>query len=125
MPYEITTFQLPCGARGGRIEWSGTISAEESVEVIKQLSPGGTLHGLPTLVVTQKASTMTPEARALFGNHNYAQWMAGVDTNTVMRVTANFIIRVKRTKWLRLFADEQEAVRWLDERAREDARAGA
>ena len=65
---------------------------------------------------------MTPEARAVFGRHTYAQWMAGVGTNPMMRMTANFIIRVKRTKWLRMFADEQEAVRWLDERARENAR---
>ena len=51
------------------------------------------------------------------------EWFAIVVTNPVIRVASNFIMRDSTTARLRrkLFSTEEAAVRWLDERAREDA----
>ena len=49
-----------------------------------------------------------------------ATWTGIITTNPVMRVTANFLIRVNKVKKQRLFSKEAEAVQWLEERIKED-----
>jgi predicted DCC family thiol-disulfide oxidoreductase YuxK len=80
------------------------------------------MYGMPALVLTQHMQDMEPEARSVFGGWKEttpAEWFALVMTNPVVRVTANFIFRFSKTTRRRIFGTEAEAIRWLDERARE------
>ena len=124
MPFEMSTFQLPCGARCARVEVTGIVTGEEAAALAAHLDPGGAYHGLSLLVRGQKMKSMLPEARAVFGNRRSpppTEWMAIVLTNPLLRVTSNFILRMNGNVRRRLFSTEQEAVRWLDERTLEDA----
>ena len=131
MPFEISSFQLPSGARCARAEVSGTITGEEAAAMVAHLELGGPYHGLSLLVGAQKVKTMLPEARAVFSNRRApppTEWMAVVLTNPIIRVTSNFILRMNGNARRRLFSTEREAVQWLDERVREDvarAKTGA
>jgi hypothetical protein len=122
VPYEISTFQLPCGARAARVKNMGTLTGEEATSMMRQWDPGGPYRGLPTLVL-QEGAVLTPEARSVFAHWKdpaTTEWFAIVVTNAVMRVSANFIMRVSRTTRRRMFATEAEAIQWLDARAREN-----
>jgi hypothetical protein len=121
MPYEISMFQLPCGSRAAKVDCHGIVTGEEAAELVRQHSPGGPLHGVPTLVLTARMVRESPEARSAFAGRKVTEWTAMVMTNPLLRVTTSFIIRVSGSPLLRVFANEQDAVRWLDERAREDA----
>lgn len=130
MPYETTIFQLPCGARCVRMVSRGTLTAEDATTLIRQSEPGGELHGLPFLMLSHQLQSVSPEARSLFGKRGEVgdeePLTAIVVTNPVVRVTSNFLMRVQRTKRSKLFSTEEEALRWLDARIREQApRPGA
>jgi hypothetical protein len=120
MPFQLTRLQLPCGAPAASIAWQATIiGGEDATELLRQAQPGGDLHGLPLLVLTDKASSLSPEARAVFVNWpDGPEGMAVVVTSAVMRVAINFILRVTRDRRVRLFTEEPQAIRWLDARAR-------
>jgi len=123
MPFETTFFQLPCGARGFRLETSGTFSGEDAVAMFKLIDSGGELHGLPCLILTRNVSSISSEARRLYvarGNQGDREpWMAVVVTNPIILVTARFLIRITRNDRIGLFSRELEAIEWLDERVRE------
>src|SRR5262245_58532719 len=122
MPFEITTFRLPCGGEAARIEYWGVVTGEEAAEVIRQLDVGGPLYGYSTLSVTVKEHTISPEARAKYYGYTFPAVIAGalVNTNMFTRIFANFIIRGRRTSHrMKFFATEAEAIQWMDERVRE------
>jgi hypothetical protein len=122
MPYELTTFTLPCGARAGRIKIGATLEVEEARSMMASYAPGSPMYGLPTLVLMEETKELTPESRAFYSSWKEpsdTEWYALVITNPVMRVSVSFIFRVAKTSRRRLFATEAEAVAWLDERARE------
>lgn len=122
MPFEITTFRLPCGGGAARIEYWGLVTGEEAAEVIRRLDTGGPLYGMSTLSVAVKEHTISPEARAIFTGYSFPAVVAGamVNTNLVTRVIANFIVRARRASHrMRFFATEAEAIQWMDERVRE------
>lgn len=124
MPCEISTFQLPCGARCVRTNLTGTLTGEETTAALAQMLPGAPFFGLPCLVLTLEMQVMTPEARSLLSSWKEpapTAWFAIVVTNPVTRVLSNFILRVSRTTQRRLFSSEPEALKWLDEHARQDA----
>lgn len=125
MPVEMTTFTLPGGARCLRMVTSGHFSKEDADAVIRETEPGGTMYGLPRLVLTQKQESISSEARGLFAARgdlgDKEPWVAVVVNNPVIRVVTNFIVRINRNKKVSMFTDEQVAVRWLDERSRETA----
>jgi len=62
-------------------------------------------------------------ARAVFAGRgeigDREVWTAVVVTNPVIRVTANFIMRIQKQRKTKLFSVEAEALRWLDARTRE------
>jgi hypothetical protein len=125
VPYDTTIFQLPCGARCARVNIRGAITAEEARAHLDRVdSPGGDLYRMPGLVLTQEMESITPEARRLFGKRpeldDEEPWVAAVMTNPMLRVVARFTMRVQGAKRSKLFATEEEALRWLDERVRED-----
>jgi len=122
MPYEMTFFQLPCGARAFRMEGRGTFSREDAVASLKLVDPGGELHGLPCVVLTRNLGSVSPEARRLYAERgDLGVWMAVVVTNPVIRVTARFLMRIQKARKTDLFATEEKAIAWLDARVREEA----
>ncbi|HEY8207130.1 MAG TPA: hypothetical protein VIG99_06605 [Myxococcaceae bacterium] len=124
MPYELSTFTLPCGTRAARVDFTGSLTGEEATGLMKNWEVGQPLYGLPTLVQTQEMKEMAPGARAVFGGWKETgpyEWYAIVINNPVIRVSANFIMRVSRTTRRRLFTSEAEAVQWLDEKIRQSA----
>jgi len=129
MPYVTSFFQLPCGARCSRVNTSGTFSREDGVTLIHDWEPGGPLHGLPALVQTRELASVSAEARGFFaGRGSFLEedpWVAVVVTNPVIRVTTNFILRIQKSKTVRLFSGEPEAIQWLDERIRKERAAKA
>jgi hypothetical protein len=124
MPFTISPFHLPCGARCGRVEWTGVSTGEEALALVAQVAVGGPYHGQSLLILTQKMDSMTPEARNVFGGRTetpITEWLGIVITNPIIRVASKFINRMNRVTRQQMFATESEAIRWLDERAREDA----
>jgi hypothetical protein len=124
MPYELSVFHLPCGARAARVRNIGTLLGTEAESMMKEWAPGGPMFGLPALVLNQDLKVMTTEARAVFSrwpDPQPTEWFAIVGVNPVVRIAGNFIMRVGGVKQRRLFATEEEAIRWLDERARQSA----
>ena len=122
MPYEISTFTLPCGARAARVKITGTFEGPEAHSAMDNWAPGGALHGVPGLVLTQEVKAATPEARSIFGGWketSATEWFAVVVTSPLLRVTGNFILRVSKSTRRKMFTTEAEALQWLDERARE------
>lgn len=125
MPYEVTTFTLPCGAKAVRSVGIGFITKEDADELMKQIESGGPLYGLPQLHLTQRMEKMSPEARNLFSARTKGgvekMWSAVVGSSPLIRVTVNFLLRISGSRTTRMFSREPEAIAWLDERAREDA----
>ncbi|HVE87861.1 MAG TPA: STAS/SEC14 domain-containing protein [Myxococcales bacterium] len=121
MPYALSTFQLPCGRPCGQVIWSGVTTKEEAAAVVQNLGPGGKIEGLSLLVLSQNMESMTAEARRLFGDAPDVGWVAIVVSSPLIRVTTNFILRMSKSSKRQMFSSEQEAIRWLDERVREDA----
>src|SRR5262245_27431566 len=121
MPFSITTFQLPCGANAAREELAGVVTGAEAAELVQHHSPGGSPHELPTLVSSLKMKSLDRDGSSAFSNRHVTEWTALVMTNPVLRMSASFIIRVTGSPRMRVFADDQEAIRWLDERVRDEA----
>jgi hypothetical protein len=125
VPYQISTLDLPCGEKFIRAEGYGVIAKADAANLLDRVTPGGDLFGLPQLMLTQKVESTTPEARKVFGDANAERdqttWCAVVVTNPLIRVTANLVARVNKVTRVKLFTSESDALRWLDERAREDA----
>ncbi|HEY8206932.1 MAG TPA: hypothetical protein VIG99_05605 [Myxococcaceae bacterium] len=126
MPYVFTTFTLPCGTIALRADGSGTITGEDAGILMKRIGPGGANSGMPFLVLTQQMTKVSPEARQLFSHPTGPgvpqAWCALVITSPLIRVTLNFLTRVSRsaTGSFKSFAAEPDAIRWLDERVRQD-----
>src|SRR5262245_44065926 len=109
MSFVTSMFRLPCGVRAGRVEWQGQITGELARTAVVQAGPGGAMHGVPVLVIHTRDVTMTSEARAVFASQKDMEWTALVFHGVLLRVTANFIIRISGNDRLRLFATEPEA----------------
>jgi hypothetical protein len=122
MPFELSIFTLPCGARAGCIRISATLDLEESRNMMESYAPGGSMYGLPTLVLMEEAKELTPESRAFYSawkEPSNTEWYACVIPSPVLRVSITFIFRVAKTERRKVFAAKAEAIAWLDERARE------
>ena len=109
-----------------RAECTGTVTKEEAGAWLRQVDPGGPFHGLPVLAVALQLDRLTPEARRVYAEQSNSapgveRWVAIVVANPVIRVTANFLMRITKKRKMCLFRTEEEAVRWLDERLRADA----
>jgi len=120
MPIRASGFHLPSGARAVRADCTGVMNQEEAEAWVRQIDPGGPFSDIPILIDTVGLDRVTPEARALFGRRGDEvmqphAWMALVVTNPVIRVATNFVMRMSGTRKMRLFANEGEAIRWLDE----------
>jgi hypothetical protein len=130
MPYDLSFFQLPCGARAARLAMRGIISGGDAEELVHKTGPGGDMFLVPTLALTAEMKAISSAARGLFAGRadrpQHESWTAVVVTNPIARVAIRFIMRVQRTNKADLFGTEAEAIRWLDKRAREQApgRAG-
>src|SRR5689334_19114684 len=98
MPFKISPFHLPCGARACRLEFVGITTGEEARAVVVQVGPGGPYYGLPLLLLTQEMESLEPEARSAFGGRTRGatEWQAMVITNPVIRVSTRFIDRVNQ-----------------------------
>jgi hypothetical protein len=109
-----------------RADCTGTVTREDAVAWLRQVEPGGPFHGIPVLAVALQLDRLTPEARSVYAKLSNSapgaeRWIALVVTNPVVRVTANFAMRITKKRKMRLFRTEEEAVRWLDEHLRTDA----
>jgi hypothetical protein len=118
MPYELSTFELPDGKRCARLLWLETITGEDADAMLTQCEPGGSVHGLPVLSLAQQAASISPEARAIFQSPRggaFTVRLAIVISNPLLRVAANFVLRVRHHDLQRLFTNEAEAIAWLAE----------
>jgi hypothetical protein len=124
MPYNITTITLPCGSPCVRLETFGVVSKEDAEEMMKVIGEGGTMFGVPMLIQTERQKSLSSEARSLFSkgfdSGDQQAWCGVVVTNSLLRVTINFVTRVNGNRKVKMFANEAEAARWLDDRGRED-----
>ncbi|HZN93954.1 MAG TPA: STAS/SEC14 domain-containing protein [Myxococcales bacterium] len=121
MPYEISTFELPDGRRCARLDWLDTVTGEDADAALAQCEPGGSVHGLPVLALGHRMTDMSPEARAIFSGprrESFKEKMALVIANPLLRVMANFVLRIRRSNLQRLFRTEAEAIAWLLEKSR-------
>jgi len=119
VPYQLSTFALPDGRRCVRLDWSGTITGEDADAALSECEPGGSVYGLPVLAMGQKIANLSPEARAIFSSQrrdSFTEKMALVIAKPVLRVMANFVLRVRRSHLQRLFSTEAEAIAWLLEK---------
>jgi len=120
MPITATLNQLASGVSYVRLECLGDIVKEDAEAISKEIGAGGPLSGIPILALTQRVGSISAEARKVFGDRGdlsaQETWTAIVATNPVMRVTANFLMRLNRVQKQRLFSTEAEAVQWLEER---------
>jgi hypothetical protein len=121
----VTFFQLPCGARCIRVNVRGAISDEEAITHLNRVDdPEGDLHGLPALTYMHEMESITPGARHRFAIRVPQEpWVAVVVTSPVLRVALNFLQRVRGRKKLRMFTADPEALKWLDDRVREELAA--
>ena len=119
MPYEVSTFELPDGRRCARVVWLETITGEDADTLLAQCEPGGSFHGLPVLALGHQMAGLTPEARAIFSSPRsdaFSAKLAMVMANPLLRVTANFVLRIRQSNLQRLFRTEAEAISWLTEK---------
>jgi hypothetical protein len=119
MPYQISTFQLPDGGRCARLTWTGDISGEDANAALAHCERGGSVHGLPVLALGHQMTGLSREARAIFSSPRsdaFSAKMALVIANPLLRVTANFVLRVRRNTMQRLFKTEADAISWLMEK---------
>lgn len=126
MPYAYSTFTLPCGITAARADGIGVITLEDAQGLMGTITPGGQYHGMPLLLDNRQTAKMEPEARNLFGRGGAKPnpddpWVAVVAPNPLLRVTVRFVLRTAKATKFELFASEQEAIAWLDQRTREDA----
>lgn len=125
MPYKISTFTLPGGASAVRADVSGDIDKEDVAYFLDHCGPGRPLGEHPLLITTRNLKSLTTEARGLLVTSvdpdSGLAWCAMVLHNPVVRVMISFMTRIKKHPKLKLFGEEEDALRWLDERAREDA----
>jgi hypothetical protein len=126
MPIQIHGFRLPSGTECVRSYWTGVVDREDAETWRQQVSPGGQFHGFPILGVGLQVDRLTDEARKVLvelgaDTTRTKNWIALVLINPVIRVTANFMVRFSKVRKMRLFATEEDAVRWLDERVRSSA----
>jgi len=120
MPYHITTFHLPSGTMCSRLVGTGHISKADVDYLQDYIGPGKPLNGVSMLCLTQQMESLSPEARKAFSGPSEQEhpvpWCAVVVTSTVIRVTMNFLLRIRRSDRLRMFTSETAAIQWLDER---------
>jgi hypothetical protein len=125
MPYDVTTFTLPCGVTAARADGYGVITKEDAAILMQKIGRGGSHHGQPLFVSTARIEKINPEARSMFSvspdPNEPQQWGAVVVSNPLMRVTINFLLRVSRARTLKMFSSEAEGLAWLDQRVREEA----
>ncbi|HYV45823.1 MAG TPA: hypothetical protein VFA20_13235 [Myxococcaceae bacterium] len=120
MPYELSIFQLPDGRRCGRVTLLGVVTEEDADAILADNEPGGHVYGLPALVLGHQMTHLSPQARAVFSSARsiaFTTKMAMVVPNPVLRVTANFVLRIRRSHLQRMFGTEAEAVSWLTEKS--------
>lgn len=124
MPYTVTNFTLPCGGRCVRIVGSGHIMKEDADYLMTYIGRGGSVFGVPMLILTQEIKSISSEARSFFSagiDREYQAWCGLVVTSALIRVTTNFLSRITGYRKSKMFSTEEETIRWLDERVREDA----
>jgi hypothetical protein len=123
--YELSTFVLPCGATALRANAVGHLGKEDVAYFMEQVGKGKPFHALPMLVATQQMKSLSPEGRKAMSGVNPdaggAAWCALVLLNPVVRVVTSFLMRINRNPKLKVFSKEDDAIRWLNERALEDA----
>src|SRR4051812_43427673 len=112
MPYELSTFELPGGRRCALLTWTGTITGEDADAVLAECEAGGSVYGLPVLALGHQLTTLSPEARAIFRSprrNGFTQRLALVIPHPMLRVMANFVLRIRRNDLQRLFKTQAEA----------------
>jgi len=122
MPYDVTTFTLPCGVKATRADGYGVITKEDADLLMQKIGPGGSNYGTPLYVTSARMEKMSPEARSIFSvppDPNVPpQWCAVCVSSPLIRVTVNFLLRVSGSKVVKMFTSEKDGLAWLDERVR-------
>lgn len=96
---------------------------EDAVEMAKLFGKGGRYEGRGLLVMTDEKMSLTPDTRRAYAEARRASPVttAMVVHSAASRVAINFVIRAadalkKSDKEAKCFANEAEAIAWLDEK---------
>jgi hypothetical protein len=118
MPIVLTETTTPAGKRVLRSHASGEVTLEEAKTFGVRLQPGAPNHQGLLLVVIEKGTDYTPEARKYFPTLNGTyKAMAFVITSPIVRAAVNMMVRlIGQSPNMRMFTREDEALAWLDTR---------
>jgi hypothetical protein len=125
MPITLSKFSSPRGIPMVRSVSTGHLVAADMDGLVRSIAPGAEGGGLPYLALTEKSTTYSPEARGFFTKNTInlsAPAIAVVVPSLGLRVVVSFMVRVASqlsskiaATPIRLFAEEAEAVAWLED----------
>jgi hypothetical protein len=96
---------------------SGKCTLAEASTLDDHLNPGKPYHRQRVVVFVAAGTEYTPDARKYFPTlQSKYHAMATVVTSTIVRAAINLMLRVSGgSRNFRMFNDEAEALKWLDE----------
>ncbi len=112
--------QTPGGHEVMHSTTSGPVSADDVRGYLAQLEPGGALYQKSLLSVIESDTSYSPEARMLVRGIDASNMpdvaFAIVVKSAPQRIVLGFMLHfMSRMKGMKVFGEEAEAVRWLDE----------
>lgn len=120
MPINWEIRKLPTGHEYVYILTSGVATGEEAFALRKVVGAGAPHEGKPIISLIVPGASFSPEARRNLGTigegstRKSTPKTAIVVSNTAVRVTLGFVLRVSRSTFVRLVGTEAEALRWLE-----------
>lgn len=119
MPMTFSAATTPGGHACLRTVSKGEVTAEDAQALHKAISPGGPFSGKPILGMVERGATFSAEARKAFtfaaSPGDVPVPVAVVVSSAPLRVMLGFVIRIAGSAaHTQFFAEEGEAVAWLD-----------
>jgi hypothetical protein len=118
--------KLPSGHEYVYILTSGVATGEEAFALRKVVGAGAPYEGMPIISFIVPGSSFSPEARRNLGTigegttRKTSPMTAIVVSNTAVRVTLGFVLRVSRSSsFVRLVGTEAEALSWLQNQVKD------
>ncbi|MDX2015494.1 MAG: hypothetical protein SFW67_35205 [Myxococcaceae bacterium] len=104
---------------------SGIATGDEAFALRKVVGAGAPYEGMPIISFIVPGSSFSPEARRNLGTigegstRKTTPKCAIVVSNTAVRVTLGFVLRVSRSTFVRLVGTEAEALGWLEKEVKD------
>jgi hypothetical protein len=121
MPLEIAEASSPGGLRYLQIDLWGRVELADAQAIEARVLPGQPHHRGYLLPRVAKGTEYSPEARKFFGTlSDKCSAVSMVVTSPIVRAAVNLMLRYagQHGDLLRMFTSEEEAMAWLESRAR-------